>query len=63
MQFEDDELREFVRIWKTEFGEWISLDRARFHASQLMDLYAVLYLNAAGMEALNASSEDDNQPQ
>jgi hypothetical protein len=42
MQFKDDDLKEFVAIWKRVFNEEISLADARHHASQLVTLYLAL---------------------
>jgi hypothetical protein len=42
MQLKDDDLKEFVAIWKRVFNEEISLADARHHASQLLTLYLAL---------------------
>jgi len=42
MQLKDDDLKEFVAIWKRVFNEEISLADARHHASQLVTLYLAL---------------------
>jgi len=42
MQLDDNDLLEYRRIWREEFGEEISLDDARHSASMLMELYALL---------------------
>jgi len=42
MQLKDDDLGEFVTIWKRVFSEEISLADARHRASQLITLYLAL---------------------
>jgi len=42
MQLTDEDVREFAMIWKEEFSEEISEAEARRHASQLIQLYALL---------------------
>lgn len=42
MELGDDDIREFADLWKQEFGETLSQGDARYHASQLMELYAAL---------------------
>jgi hypothetical protein len=42
MQLKDDDLKEFVAIWKRVFNEEISLADARHRASQLVTLYLAL---------------------
>jgi hypothetical protein len=42
MQLKEDDLREFVAIWKRVFNEEISLAEARHRASQLVTLYLAL---------------------
>jgi hypothetical protein len=42
MQFSEDELQEFVEIWRSEFGELLTSDEAQYRASLLLDLYTVL---------------------
>jgi len=42
MQLNDDDLKEFVAIWKRVFNEEISLADARHRASQLVTLYLAL---------------------
>jgi hypothetical protein len=39
---EEDELREFVKLWEQEFNETLSLDEARTEASLLLELVALL---------------------
>jgi len=34
----DEDIREFIAIWETEFGEQISADRARLEAGLLLEL-------------------------
>ncbi len=42
MQLDDNDIREFLAIWKQEFGEELSPAEARHRASQFMELYALL---------------------
>jgi hypothetical protein len=42
MNLEDDELREFSKLWEQEFNETLSLNEARIQASLLLELYALL---------------------
>jgi len=42
MELTDEDLGEFVAIWKEEFGEIISMDEGRHAASQLLELYTLL---------------------
>ena len=42
MQLKDDDLKEFMAIWKRVFNEEISLADARHRASQLVTLYLAL---------------------
>ncbi len=54
MRLKDDDLREFVAIWKRVFNEEISLADARHRASQLVTLYLAL--------AKRLPEEIDNPP-
>jgi len=42
MQFTEDDLQEFMEIWREEFNEAITAEDARRHATALLDLYAIL---------------------
>lgn len=42
MELTDEDLTEFIEIWKDEFKEDLSLGDARHHASQLLELYMLL---------------------
>jgi hypothetical protein len=42
MVLEEDDIREFIELWKEEFGEVLSTDEARYHASRFLELYALL---------------------
>ena len=42
MQLQEEDIREFVQLWKEEFDEALSMEQARQHASGLMELYALL---------------------
>ena len=55
MQFDDDDIQEYRRIWKEEFQEEISLEDARHSASMLMELFALLLQSVP--DALPWSSE------
>lgn len=44
MQLTPDDIKEFQRIWKQEFGEDISAEYAHERASQVLDLYYALYV-------------------
>lgn len=42
MELGDEDIQEFITLWQEEFGETISLEKARHHASQLLELYLLL---------------------
>ena len=42
MQLTDSDIREFQELWQKEFQETLTEDGARYHASQLLELYALL---------------------
>jgi len=42
MQLVDDDIREFIEIWATEFHELLTPEDARRHAAALMELYMLL---------------------
>jgi hypothetical protein len=42
MYLEDEDIREFSELWKKEFSETLSPDKARHHASLLLELYGLL---------------------
>jgi hypothetical protein len=42
MNLNENDLKEFSRIWSVEFHEEISMKEARQYASALMDLYSAL---------------------
>jgi len=48
MQFIEADLQEFIKLWKVEFQESISLDEARHAASLLMDICVLLCAPSAG---------------
>ncbi len=54
MQLSDDDIQEFIEIWKKEFGETISVDDARRHATQLLTLF-----RSVARDALNARGGGD----
>lgn len=43
MELTDDDIREYQAIWKEEFGEEISAEDARRSASELLELYRMLF--------------------
>lgn len=43
MQFEPEEISEFVKLWEVEFQEKLPPEQARHQASLLLELYALLY--------------------
>jgi hypothetical protein len=42
MQLESRDIEQFVDVWGEEFGETLTFDQARYHASQLLGLYELL---------------------
>ncbi len=42
MQLQEDDLREFVKLWSEEFHEAISMEDAKLCASMLLSLYRLL---------------------
>ncbi len=42
MDLSDDEVTEYARLWAQEFGEELSDDDARHHATRLLELYLAL---------------------
>ena len=42
MQFSEDDIAKFQKIWKNEFKEEISVDRASHEISLLVEIYTVL---------------------
>ena len=42
MDLEENDIAEFIQLWKEEFNETISPDEARHSASQLLELYVIL---------------------
>ena len=47
MELTDESLQEFVRLWREEFGETLSLDEARTVAEQVLE-FALLMVGDAG---------------
>lgn len=43
MQLTEEDLQQFMEIWREEFNEPITADDARQCASALLDLYALLW--------------------
>jgi hypothetical protein len=43
MDLNDEELREFAKLWEQEFKETLTLNEARIKASLLLELYGRLY--------------------
>lgn len=46
MQLTDDDIREFQEIWKAEFNEEITADRARTEGTLLLELFVLLAKHA-----------------
>lgn len=42
MRLEEKDVQEFIELWKAEFGEELSTEAAREHASRFLDLYELL---------------------
>ena len=42
MELNDEEIREFADIWKKEFNEDLTPDKARYNASRLLELFWLL---------------------
>ena len=47
MELSAEDIREFVEIWREEFGEEIPAGDARHRASRLIELFAVLAESSA----------------
>ena len=58
MDLDDRDIQEFMEIWKEEFKETLSPAEARQSASQLLELYFVLY----GPDAKSSQPRDEPQP-
>jgi len=58
MQLEDEDIREFIQIWEEEFHETLAPDAARHHASQLLELYALI----AKLPALGKHENTSHEP-
>ena len=43
MDLDDHDIQEFIEMWKEEFRETLSPAQARRRASELLELYFVLY--------------------
>jgi hypothetical protein len=42
VQFTDEDIQEFIEVWKEEFGETITEDRARAEVQRLIDFFQAL---------------------
>jgi hypothetical protein len=42
MQLTDDDLEEFIKLWREEFHEEISMEEARKRGTELIELYWLL---------------------
>lgn len=42
IKLDEHDLREFADLWRAEFGEEITAEEARHHASQLLELCLLL---------------------
>jgi hypothetical protein len=58
MNFTEDELQEFIRMWQAEFQETMSLDFARQRAEELVELYTAL-ADSNGAHAKQQSNRSD----
>jgi len=61
MQLHENDLGEFATLWQKAFGETLTVDEARHHASRLMRLYAVLAQSAYPATAEYHLDENDIQ--
>ena len=43
MELEEADIRAFINLWQKEFHECLSLDQGTERATELLELYAVLY--------------------
>ena len=59
MQLEDDDIREFSKIWALEFHEKLSFGEAQLKASLLLELYALL---AAPQAPRDGAQPEDHLP-
>ena len=62
MNLDERDIEEFASIWREEFGETLSKEEARLHASQLMELYLVLAEQPAVEAELSAEESTPHQP-
>lgn len=62
MPLDEASLREFAEIWQEEFGEVLSLDEARHHASRFLELYTLLYRPTPEEERLSQASSRGQTP-
>jgi hypothetical protein len=58
MDLDDRDIQEFMDMWKEEFEETLSPAEARQRASQLLELYFVLY----GPDDKSSQPDDGPQP-
>jgi hypothetical protein len=58
MDLDDHDIQEFIQLWKEEFKETLCPAQARQCASQLLELYFVLY----GPDAKSSQPHDGPQP-
>jgi len=55
MDLDEKDITEFAQIWREEFGETLTGEQARHHATQLMELFLLL--------AEAPANEDQPHPQ
>jgi hypothetical protein len=58
MLLTDDDLEEFIALWRDEFGETITRDRARERAAALLVLYELLVFDPSGHREKGTTSSD-----
>jgi hypothetical protein len=42
MKLDDEDIREFAKLWQEEFGEPLAMDEARHRAALLLEFHSVL---------------------
>ena len=58
MQLSDDQIEDFVRCWKSDFGEVLASEMARAEAMRLLDVFAELVDVIASAEATVEERKD-----
>lgn len=62
MQLTQDDLREFIELWREEFGETISEGEARHYASRLLELAHLLSQRPPQATDSGAIGQTDQPP-